>query len=296
MSGPPVAGERGWPRASSAVVGVVGDPVSHSLSPLLHNAAFSALGLDWVSVAFAVAPGRIDAALAGVRALGLRGVSVTMPFKEAVAGLVDRTGQTAARLGAVNCVVVEADGLVGHNTDGDGFLESLRRGAGFDPAGRRCLVAGAGGAARAVVLALAAAGASEVVVAGRTPARVAAAVALAGSARAGTWKDAAGADLVVNATPLGMAKTAGHDALAPVDPGLLGPGTLAVDLVYVPRPTRWLQLAEANGAAVLDGLGMLVHQAARQVELWTGRPPPVAAMWRAVAGQPPVHDPPPREA
>lgn len=279
----PGAGEREGPRGTSVVVGVIGDPVAHSLSPVLHNAAFAALGLDWVSVAFPVAPERLDAAVAGVRALGMRGVSVTMPYKEAVATMVDRLEKTADRLGAVNCLVVEPDGVVGDNTDGDGFLEALRRGAGFDPAGRRCLVVGAGGAAKAVVLALGDAGSSEVVVVGRTPVRVADAVRLAGTGRPGSAQEAGSADLVVNATPLGMAGTSLRDELPPVDPALLGAGQLVVDLVYAPRRTRWLQLAEQNGAATLDGLGMLVHQAARQIELWTGRPPPAEAMWRAVA-------------
>ncbi|HVC14573.1 MAG TPA: shikimate dehydrogenase [Acidimicrobiales bacterium] len=286
MNRAPVAGEPGWPQASSVVVGVIGDPVRHSLSPALHNAAFTAMALDWVSVAFPVPPGALDAALDGVRALGVRGLSVTMPFKEAVAAKVDRSSATAARLGAVNCVLVEPDGLVGDNTDGEGFLAALARGAQFDPSGRRCLVAGAGGAARAVVLALAQAGAAEVVVVGRTPARAAEAARLAGDAgRTGTPADAARCDLVVNATPLGMAGTSDPHALAPVDPALLGPAQLVVDLVYVPRPTRWLALAQSRGATTLDGLGMLVHQAARQVELWAGRPAPLEAMWRAATGE-----------
>ena len=286
MTRPSAPGERAWPSATSVVVGVIGDPVRHSLSPLLHNAAFAALGLDWVSVAFGVPPGALDAALAGARALGLRGVSVTMPHKEAVAAKVDRSSAAAARLGAVNCVVVEPDGLVGENTDGQGFVAALRRGAGFDPSGRRCLVAGAGGAARAVVLALGEAGASEVVVVGRSPVRVAHAASLAGEAgRAGEPSEAAGSDLVVNATPLGMAGTAESDLLAPIDPELVGPGQLVVDLIYAPRPTRWLELAQRRGATTLDGLGMLVHQAALQIELWSGRHAPVEAMWHALAAQ-----------
>ncbi len=287
MSSSPGAGERGWPSGTSAVVGVIGDPVRHSLSPVLHNAAFAALRLDWVSVAFPVPPSALDAALAGARALGLRGLSVTMPHKEAVARKVDRTSAAAARLGAVNCVVVEPGGLVGENTDGQGFVAALRRGAGFDPAGRRCLVAGAGGAARAVVLALAEAGASEIVVVGRSPERVADAAGLAADVgRAGAPSEAADAQLVVNATPLGMAGTPGADVLPPIDPALLGPGQLVVDLVYAPRPTRWLELAQRRGAAALDGLGMLVHQAALQIELWSGRHAPVEAMWDAVAVRP----------
>jgi shikimate dehydrogenase len=281
---PPAAGDNGWPSGTSVVVGVIGDPVRHSLSPALHNAAFSALGLDWVSVAFPVPAAALDAALAGARALGLRGLSVTMPHKAAVARKVDRASAAVRRLGAVNCVVVEPDALVGENTDGPGFVAALRRGAKFDPAGRRCLVAGAGGAARAVVLALAEAGASEVVVVGRSPERVAAAAGLAGGVgRAGAPSEAADAQLVVNATPLGMAGTPGADLLPPIDPALLGPGQLVVDLVYAPRPTRWLDLARSHGASVLDGLGMLVHQAALQIELWSGRRAPVEAMWDAVA-------------
>ncbi|MGH8981867.1 MAG: shikimate dehydrogenase family protein, partial [Acidimicrobiales bacterium] len=134
------------PSAGSPVVGVIGYPVAHSLSPLLHHAAFGALGLDWVSVGFAVEPGQLEEALAGVRGLGLRGVSVTMPHKGRAAELVDRLSGPAATLGAVNCITRDAGELVGHNTDGEGFLASLRRGVGFDPAGRRCVVFGARGA------------------------------------------------------------------------------------------------------------------------------------------------------
>lgn len=286
MTGSPVAGEAGWPSAASAVVGVIGDPVRHSLSPALHNAAFAALGMDWVSLAFAVRPAALEAALAGARALELRGLSVTMPHKAAVAARMDSLSPTAARLGAVNCVVVEPDGLAGDNTDGEGFLAALRRGAGFDPSGRRCLVMGAGGAARAVLLALAGAGATEVIVVGRTSGRAQAAAGLAGTAgRTGTAAEAGGADLVVNATPIGMAGTPGADDLPPVGPELVGPDQLVVDLVYTPRPTRWLALAGRQGAVTLDGLGMLVHQAARQIELWTGRPAPVEAMWQTVSGR-----------
>ncbi|HTX63319.1 MAG TPA: hypothetical protein VMD28_06745, partial [Acidimicrobiales bacterium] len=126
--------------------------------------------------------------------------------------------------------------------------------------------------------------ASEVVVVGRTPVRADAAARLAGEAgRRGTASDAPRADLVVNATPAGMAGAPAAGELPPVDPGLLGEGQLVVDLVYAPRPTRWLELAAERGAATLDGLGMLVHQAALQIELWSGRSAPVEAMWDAVS-------------
>jgi shikimate dehydrogenase len=272
----------GATTAVSDVVGVIGDPIAHSLSPVLHNAAFGALGLDWVSVAFCVPDGAAAAALAGMRALGIRGLSVTMPHKAAAARLVDRRTPVAESLGAVNCVVRDGEALVGDNTDGEGFVAALRRGAGFDPLGRRCLVAGAGGAARAVVLALAQAGASEVVVVNRTPEHAAAAAALAGAVgRTGAAADARGVDLVVDATPAGMASTPAAGMAPLVDPRLLGAGQVAVDLVYHPPVTPWLAAAAAQGAMAVGGLGMLVHQAAAQINRWTGHDAPVEAMWAA---------------
>lgn len=277
------SGRGAWPSARSLIVGVVGYPVAHSLSPLLHNTAFHALGLDWVSVGLPVVPEALADAVAGMRALQLRGVSVTMPHKASVAALVDRLSPTAAALGAVNCVAVDEDGLVGHNTDGEGFIASLQRGAGFHPAGHRCLVVGAGGASRAVVAALGAAGAREVVVVARTPAAGDRARALAGAAgRRGTTEDVPGADLVVNATPVGMTGTAQTDAPSVVDAALLHSGQIVVDLVYDPPVTPFLAAAAARGATPLGGLGMLVHQAAAQLRLWTGLDPPVDAMWAAV--------------
>jgi shikimate dehydrogenase len=291
-AGPPVAGwpVAGWPDASTTVVGVTGYPVRHSLSPLLHNAAFAALELNWVSLGFEVAPGRIAAALEGMRALQVRGLSVTMPHKADVASLVDECSAGAARLRTVNCVINRDGVLRGENTDGAGFLASLVRAAGFDPAGKRCLVIGAGGAGRAVVLALAEGGAASVIVVNRTAPRAAEAAALAGTAgrsvEVGAKSDALAreADLVVNATPVGMEGAGSANAGSLIAPSLLHAGQVAVDLVYVPRPTPWLAAAAAAGATAVDGLGMLVHQAAIQLELWTGVPAPVDVMWRAAAG------------
>ncbi len=166
-----VSGTAARARLSGAttVVGVMGDPVAHSLSPLLQNAAFEEMGLDWVSVGFRVPPGSAEDALAGARALSLRGLSVTMPHKHAVYALLDTLTPIARRLEAVNCVSIDESGSRGDNTDGPGLVAALRRGHDFDPAGRRCLVLGAGGAARSVVAALADAGAAEVVVVNRTP-------------------------------------------------------------------------------------------------------------------------------
>lgn len=274
------------------VVGVIGDPVRHSLSPLLHNTAFQALGLDWVSVAFPVAPGRTRSAVAAVRDLGIRGLSVTMPHKEAAATAVDDLTPVAARIGAVNCLARLGDRVLGDNTDGAGFLAALDHGASWSPAGRRCLVVGAGGAARAVVLALAGAGAEEVAVVNRTRARAADAAILAGLA--GRVLDPGEVpaamermDLVVDATPVSMAGSpAAHGRpLVPAD--LFRPGQTAVDLVYHPAETPWMQEARARGADVQGGLGMLVHQAALQLLRWTGVAPPVRTMWSAVTNPSP---------
>jgi shikimate dehydrogenase len=279
------------PSAATTVVGVIGDPVAHSLSPLLHNTAFAALGLDWVSVGFRVPSGRTAAALEGARAMGVRGLSVTMPHKDAAARLVTRSSDLATRLGAVNCLVAEEDGWRGENTDGAGLVAALRRRDGFDPRGHSCLVVGAGGAARAVIGALADAGAAEVVVINRTPERATSAAGLAGArGRTGTGSDAAECDLVVNATPLGMAGSgevgAGRAAPWPLDPSHLHAGQVVVDLVYHPSVTPWMEAARARGASVSNGLGMLVHQAALQLAAWTGLEPPVDDMWRAVSDAP----------
>ncbi len=270
--------------ASTNVVGVIGYPVAHSLSPVLHNTAFAHLGVDWVSVGFPVRPGRAAASLAGARELGVRGLSVTMPHKQDVAAAVDARTPTAERLGAVNCVTDDGGVWLGDNTDGAGLVAALVRGGRFAPEGRRCLVVGAGGAARAVIAALGDAGAAEVVVVNRTPGRGTVAAALAGPAgRVGTEDDAGDADLVVNATPVGMGDAGGDPRGWPVDPDLLGPGQVVVDLVYHPPVTPWLAAAAGRGATTLNGLGMLVHQAALQIERWTGLEAPVDAMWAAVA-------------
>lgn len=266
--------------ARTRLAAVIGSPVQHSLSPALHNAAFAACDLDWVYLAFEVAPGGSAAALDAVRALGIAGLSVTMPHKADVARLVDDPSDDVVALGAANCVVPLPDGrLRGENTDGAGFVRSLAD-AGFDPAGRRCCVLGAGGAARSVVLALARAGAAAVVVANRSPdkAEVAAALAgAAGSAVASAEAAAAGADLVVNATSVGMGS-----AELPVPAGALAAGQVVADLVYHPRRTALLAAAEAVGAIPVDGLGMLLHQAGLAFEHWTGHPAPIDAM-RAAA-------------
>jgi len=266
------------PTGETRLAGVIGWPVRHSRSPDIHNAAYRALGLDWLYVALPVPPGAVPAALAGAVALGIEGLSVTMPHKAAAAAVVDELTADAVALGAVNSVRRDGDRLVGDNTDGGGFVDSLLA-EGVDPSGRRCVVLGAGGAARAVVRALAGAGAASVVVVARDPGRGAVAAALAGSVGATGDHDAvASADLLVNATPLGM----GDDERLPADPGALPDGAVVADLVYHPRRTPLLAAAEDRGLRTVGGIGMLVHQAARQLEAWTGRPAPLDAMRAAV--------------
>ncbi len=267
---------------------VIGDPVDHSLSPVLHNAAFAALGLDWIYLALPVARGRVGDAITGVRALGLSGLSVTMPHKAPVAAEMDELSPTAARLGAVNTVTRRGMDLVGDSTDGDGFLAALGVDEGWDPSGRRCAVLGAGGAARAVILALAEAGASTVSVVARRRAAAEEAVALAGPAgRVAGIAAVADAELIVNATPVGMVEdpqTAAGGLGLPLglplglDPGWLGSGQLVVDLIYAPPSTALLEAARAAGARVANGLGTLIHQAALQSRLWTGMDPPLEVM------------------
>jgi shikimate dehydrogenase len=262
---------------STRLAAVIGSPVRHSLSPAIHNAGFAEAGLDWAFVALEVAPGDCARALDGMRALGLGGLSVTTPHKDDVAALVDERSPDADALGAVNCVVpVEGGRLRGENTDGAGFVAALRE-AGVEPAGLRCCVLGAGGAARSVVLALARSGAAEVAVVNRTPAKGEVAAALAGTAgRLGDATDVAGADLVVNATSVGM----GGTGQLPLDPGSLRAGQVVAELVVHPVRTPLLAAAEAAGCVGVDGVGMLVHQAAVAFEAWTGAPAPVAAMAR----------------
>jgi shikimate dehydrogenase len=271
---------------ATLLAGVIGDPVRHSLSPTLHNAAYAALGVDARYVAFPVEAGHVPEVLAGARSLGMLGLSVTTPHKDAAARACDQRSDVVERLGAANCIVLTSGVAVGESTDGDGLLDDLREALAFDVAGRDCAVIGAGGAGRAVALAFGDAGAATVAVTNRSPAPAARAAALAGAVGRVIGPDELGEfDLVVNATSIGL--------LAPAqsgqeDPGALlaarvRPGQVVVDLVYHPAHTRFLLEAEYRGAIVRNGLGMLVHQAARQVKHFTGFDAPLEVMWHAVA-------------
>lgn len=258
---------------------VIGSPVAHSLSPAIHRAGFEESGLGWSYVAFEVEPGSGDVAVDAMRALGIAGLSVTMPHKETAAAAVDRLHPSAAALGAVNTVGWDGDDLVGWSTDGDGFVASLV-GHGVVVSDAKVVLFGAGGAARSVVDALGRAGASDIVIVNRTSAKASSAAGLAESARVGAPLEARTADILVNATSLGMGidATSALPADLPSDPDDFDPHQVVADLVYHPLETGWLAAARCRGALTVDGLGMLVHQAALQQEIWTGRSPDVSVM------------------
>lgn len=269
----------------TTVVGIFGDPVAHSRSPAMHNAAFASLGLDWVYVPFHVGADGIGDAVRAVRALGLAGVNVTVPHKEAVAPHLDSLSPIARRTGAVNTIVRRDGALHGENTDVPGFVRALRR-AGVRVAGRHAVVIGAGGSARAVLAGLSDLGAARVTVANRTLARARAlarrfagtvpitAAGLDALAEPARMADAA---IVVNATSIGLRAA----ALPPIAVAATGPRCCFFDLVYG-RDTAFLRQARHARRPVMDGSEMLVQQGACAFTLWTRRRAPLAVMRRAL--------------
>lgn len=277
--------------ASTTLVGLIGWPIGHSISPVMHNAAFAELRLNWRYVPLPVRAERVGEAVAGVRALGLRGVNVTVPHKQAVMPHLDRWTPAASAIGAVNTIVVGEDGeLLGDNTDAPGFVMDLRAN-GVDPAGQRVLVLGAGGSARAVVYGLAEAGCASITLLNRTVPKAESLLAsmrelfpdVAMEARPFPESVAASADdadLIVNCTSLGMSPAL--DGLPWDEDVEFSPEQTVYDLVYNPAVTRLLQLASVDGATVIGGLGMLIYQGAIAFERWTGETAPVEVMRRAV--------------
>ena len=263
---------------------VIGSPVQHSLSPTLHNAAFAAAQLDWAYVAFEVAPGNAGQALDAMRSLQLGGLNITMPHKGDVAGLCDSLSASAQRLQSVNTVVpiVAANGTVtlhGESTDGDGFIDSLADESVF-AVGKRCVVVGAGGAGRAVALALRNAGAESVTIVNRSFANAQLAADLTGCVAVPmgeTNEILRGCDLIVNASSVGMTDV----AQSPIDPTLLGSHHVIAELIYHPSETTLMRHARASGATVVGGIGMLIYQGARSFEMWTGVAPSIGAMKNA---------------
>ena len=272
------------------LVACFGQPVAENPTGAMQEAAFAALGLNWRYLTVEVPPDRLGDAVRGARAFGLRGFNCTIPHKVAVMDHLDEVAPDAAVIGAVNTVRRAGDRLIGENTDGKGFLRGVRQDAGVDPRGRRAVVLGAGGAARAIATELALAGAADLVVVNRSPGRGEAMAAdLAAKTGApirfsqwrGTYRVPEDADLLINATSIGLYPDV--EAMPPVDLAGARPGLLVCDAVFNPPETRLLAAARARGLAVLDGLSMLVYQGVIGFRLWTGQDPPEPVMKTALA-------------
>lgn len=270
----------------TVMFGVFGDPIGQSKSPLMLNRAFQATGMNASYAAFHIRPGTLKDAINGIRALQFRGVNVTIPYKVEVMEYLDEIDKGARAIGAVNTVVNEGGRLKGYNTDGIGYARSLKEETGINLAGKRVLMLGAGGAARAIAYAMAQEGAGRIVIANRTEEK-ALELAAAMSGYAETKGIGLGdipawikeTDVVINTTSAGMHPVTDE---VPMDPALLHSGLLVSDLIYNPRITRILREAEAAGARIHGGLGMFIYQGAYAFEYWTGRPAPVEAMRDAV--------------
>jgi shikimate dehydrogenase len=275
------------PSGKTAVYAVIGDPIAHSLSPAMQNAAFEALKLDCVFLAFKVASAEVENALHGVRGLGIRGLNVTMPDKNAVIAHLDEVDETAKFLGSVNTILNEDGKLRGFSTDGAGAHRALEEN-GASLAGKKLVLLGGGGAARAIAFALA----KEVgalVLLNRTPEKTAGlaealnqkfrkkvtAGSLSPSAIQENLRDA---DVLINATSVGMHPNASQSL---VKPEWLKPSLTVMDIVYNPLETKLAKDAKAAGAKVVSGLEMLIYQGAASFEIWTGKPAPVEVMRKA---------------
>lgn len=265
--------------------GLFGHPVGHSLSKVMHEASFAALGLEAEYRLFDVPPERLAGELRRCREEGFLGLNLTIPHKRAVIPLLDRVHPLAAEVGAVNTVRFGADGsATGFNTDIPGFLADLQFRGRVSPEGRRVMVLGCGGVGRALAFACARAGAKELLLANRTAAKAAELAAELGASSVpsepGAWDAAAaGCDLVVQCTPCGLKP----GDVSPLTARAFHPGQVLYDVVYTPPVTPTMRIAEAAGAVTVNGLGMLVRQGAEAFRLWTGHESDLPAMFLAVS-------------
>jgi shikimate dehydrogenase len=278
---------------ATRVCGLFGYPVEHSFSPIMHNAAFSFLGLDFIYVPYCVAPEELESAARAVRALGMVGVNITIPHKEKVCYYLDEVTPGAKIAGAVNTVVNKKGKLYGYNTDGAGFLRALREETAFLPDGKAALIVGAGGAARSIAVELAMSGVRLVTIVNRnheraqalanllteqTPVKKADTARLTGA----EFKEAVKrAELIIQATPLGMYPN--EDACLDFPYEYLQPGQVICDLVYNPPATQFMKNASlTEGVKVTGGVGMLLYQGALAFEHWTGLQAPVEIMRKSL--------------
>lgn len=276
-------------NGSTRIVGIIGNPVRHSLSPVMQNAAFEACGLDYVYVPFTVAPERLAKAVSGLRALGVGGFNVTIPHKVAIIPYLDELDVTAEDAGAVNTVLVRDGRMIGHNTDGDGLLDSLKEDLDFVPGTDPILIAGAGGAARGALAALCRAGARMIVVVNRSYDSAALLkeevnrrypqVTIEAVPRDGLEKKLLQrTSLLVNTTSLGM-----HgERIDCIDLSALPASAKVYDMVYSPPFTPLMAEAAVRGIMVSNGLGMLAAQGEKAFRIWTGQSPPKGMMKRVL--------------
>jgi shikimate dehydrogenase len=277
----------------TTLVGVLGWPVSHSRSPAMHNAAFEALGLDWRYERLPVEPERFDAFVHELPGRGFAGANVTIPHKLRALAIADQASEVARATGAANTLSFTEAGIEAENTDVEGFLSALRERAPDAPAGMEALVLGAGGAARAVVYALIQAGAARISVWNRHPKRAQELVQELSQSPGGPGLEAVEAadiprpDLIVNATPVGMAANDDEEELKelrqgvkdlPLSADVWGDRLIVVDLVYRQNGTPLARLARSRGAVCVDGFDVLVHQGAASFQVWTGVEAPLGAM------------------
>ena len=272
------------------LAGIFGYPLAHSLSPAFQQAAFNHYGLDARYLAWETPPDALASEVAKLRGGDFIGANVTIPHKQAVMALLDEVDPLAAAIGAVNTIVKRGGRLVGYNTDAHGFMRALKEDAAFEPSGRRALLLGAGGAARAAAFALCQEGAAAIVIANRTLERaetLAADLSSDGvSVSALATDDAAlndaalNADLIVNSTSVGM-RHGGAEGQTPLAGGLIPHDAVALDMVYNPQHTPLLAAARSAGARAVGGMPMLIYQGAAAFEMWTGRVAPVEAMFAA---------------
>lgn len=275
--------------SKTQLVGLFGHPVSHSQSPMMHNAAFSEKDLGFAYAAFDVDPDNLEDAVAGIRALGLKGINVTIPHKVAIMPMLDEIDPLAKRIGAVNTVVIENGRLIGYNTDGMGYVRSLVEETGIVLDQQIVTMVGAGGAARAVAFTLAEKGVKEIRIINRSRERAAILAEHVGTivptriVEQGEGKDAiADSSLLINTTSIGMLPNVQE---MPVPSEWLHNQLTVSDLIYNPLETRLLSEARAIGAAVHSGVGMFVNQGALAFELWTGQNAPTEIMREVVLQQ-----------
>ncbi|MDS3859344.1 shikimate dehydrogenase [Thermosynechococcaceae cyanobacterium BACA0444] len=274
-------------RGTTQLLGVIGYPVKHSLSPVIHNAALESLELDYVYLPFPIAPGDLAAALPGMLAIGVQGFNITIPHKQGIIPFLKSVSPLVDQVGAVNTVKREAGAWIGTNTDVAGFLAPLQA-LNLNWSNQTGLLLGCGGAARAVVVACWQLGLAELIVSGRDLAKL--------QVFQASWQDIlpprflkiipwgawagelAAVALVVNSTPLGMAPEINQSPLTPADLDQLPAAAILYDLIYTPNPTQLLAWGQERGLKTIDGLEMLIQQGAAAFQWWLGQPAPVDVM------------------